>query len=319
MKEEDRPKKELSSQGDLHLTYLHSLGLEVDKLTLNLWVKCHKGGEAGDPRNAYRCGEKLMACGAVGLGTVVRLGSEWLSPYLTRPDEEPSANNSFFGLSPLEQETAAPSQPVEQTVAELSYIHNFWGRSMSRGISEYLKNKGVGAHGVRFRQSSEFGQAAVVPMKDLSGNLKGLQLLNGNGKPKQMLKGSRVTGNCHLIGKIGTDGELLLCEGYATGAFLYEQLAVPVCICFSSSNLMPVAGAVRKKYPGLRLVIAGDNDRHLPRNEGAESARAAAAAVDGKVAIPDFAAIPPAKDATDWLDLARLLGTMSAIAQLNGI
>lgn len=318
VEERDRPKKELNSQENLHLAYLHNLCFEVNDLKLNQWIKCHKQGETGAPRNAYRCGEKLMNDGAVGLGTVVRIGSEWLPPYLTRP--EPEQNQSFFGLSSsLNHENLLFDKSKEQiqTMAELSYIHNFWNRSMPKGTSEYLDTKKVGSYGIRFKQSSEFGRAAVVPIKDLLGNLKGLQLLNGNGRPKQMLKGSRVIGNCHLIGKVDPIGILIICEGYATGAFLYELIAIPVCIAFCSVNLVSLANALRKKYPDISIIVAGDNDRHLVRNEGVQSAQEAVIVAGGKLMIPDFGAISPAKDVTDWLDLGRLLGNDTTVSQLN--
>jgi len=320
VEEEESLEKDLSTQSAEHLMFLQRLGfIPLGQLIIGEWVKC-LGGDEQRPSGAYayKTWANELQAGGVGLLTRAKVhGAE--HEFRTLPGI-PQGGSSFSRLSPLLQETAAAIPSAEQTVAELSYIHNFWGRSMPRGTSEYLEAKGVGAYGVRFRQSSEFGRAAVVPVKDLAGNLKGLQLLNGNGKPKQMLKGSKVTANCYHIGKIDPVGTLLLCEGYATGAFLYELLsAVPVCVCFSSCNLAPVAVALRDKYPVLRIIVTGDNDRHLPRNEGVEAARAAAAAVGGKTAIPDFGAIPPGKDATDWLDLGRMLGAATAIAQLNKI
>lgn len=312
-------KKDLSTQSAEHLTFLRSLGFaSLEQLITGEWVKC-LGGDEQRPSGtfAYKTWANELQAGGVGLLTRAKVrGAE--HEFKTLPGT-PQGGSSFFRLSLLQQEIAAPSQQEEQTTAELNNIHSFWEKSMLNGSSEYLEAKGVGAYGVRFRNKPEFGRTAVVPIKDIGGNLKGLQLLNGNGKRKIMLEGSRVKGNGHRIGNIDPVGTLLLCEGYATGAFLHELLVAPVCVCFSSDNLEDVASVLRKKYPDLCLIIAGDNDRHLKPNKGVKSASGAAAAVGGKAFIPDFGALPPGKGATDWLDLARLLGAATAIAQLNKI
>ena len=70
---------------------------------------------------------------------------------------------------------------------------------------------------------------------------------------------------------------------------------------------MPVATALHKKYPGLTIVIAADDDWRTEGNPGLTHAKAAALAVGGFVVVPQFPADRPNK-ATDFNDLAAMAG-----------
>lgn len=51
-----------------------------------------------------------------------------------------------------------------ETAAKKAY--DFWIHSSETGESDYLKRKGVGYYGIRFRCSERYGNVAVVPMFD---------------------------------------------------------------------------------------------------------------------------------------------------------
>jgi hypothetical protein len=53
---------------------------------------------------------------------------------------------------------------------------------------------------------------------------------------------------------------VLLCEGYATAASLYEATCYQVVMAFSAGNLTPVAEQVRQQLPTAVIVLAADND-----------------------------------------------------------
>jgi len=52
----------------------------------------------------------------------------------------------------------------------------------------------------------------------------------------------------HAIGDATLD-ELIICEGYATGASLHEATGFQVLCAMSAGNLLPVAQAVRNADP----------------------------------------------------------------------
>jgi putative DNA primase/helicase len=95
-----------------------------------------------------------------------------------------------------------------------------------------------------------------------------------------------VTG-CHFI--IGEpNGVLCIAEGFATAASIFESVGHAVAIGFNAGNLRSVAKDLRGKFRDLRLVICADDDIRAPGNPGMKHARAAAQAVGGFLAVPDF-------------------------------
>lgn len=165
----------------------------------------------------------------------------------------------------------------------------------------YLTTKGVQAHGVRIDAAG----ALIVPMRDTAGTLHSLQTITPDGE-KRFLSGGRVKG-CYLaIGK-PKGGKLIVCEGYATGASLHEATGEPVAVAFNAGNLGSVALDLRTKYPALKITVAADDDYRTDGNPGITKATAAAQAVGGCVAVPDFGANRPDR-ATDFNDLHQVAG-----------
>lgn len=143
----------------------------------------------------------------------------------------------------------------------------------------YLKRKHVKPHSIR-----EINAKLVIPMRDSTGVLWNVQLIHEDGT-KRFLAGGRKRGLYFPIGgPIVTD--LLIAEGYATGASLHEESGCPVAVAFDCGNLEPVARALRAKFPKVKITICADNDTHTKGNPGLTKANAAARAIDGLVAIP---------------------------------
>ena len=163
----------------------------------------------------------------------------------------------------------------------------------------YLAAKGVEAHGLRMD-----GNWLLVPLRTTGGKLASLQTIRTDGS-KRFLPGGRTRGCYHAMGTLGA--VLVLAEGYATAATVFEATGMPVAVCFTSGNLLPVAAALRAKHPALALLVAADDDHRTEGNPGLAAATAAALAVGGFVVKPQFPAHHPPK-ATDFNDLAALAG-----------
>ena len=144
----------------------------------------------------------------------------------------------------------------------------------------YLEAKRVSAYGIR-----QLRDMLVIPARDTSGEIHTLQFIGADGA-KRFLSGGRISGCYYSIAGRG-DG-LLICEGYATGATIRLATGAAVAVAFNAGNLLPVAKALRAKFPHLRLVIAADNDRTTPGNPGVREAMRAAKAVGGRIAVPSF-------------------------------
>ena len=144
----------------------------------------------------------------------------------------------------------------------------------------YLRRKGVNAYGVR-----QLREQLVIPLRDIHGALWTLQFIGPDGA-KKFLTGGRKRGCYFPIGK--PQGVICICEGYATGASVFMATGYATSIAFDAGNLEPVARALRGKFPDSTIVLCADNDAYTPGNPGVRLATAAARAVRGLVAIPQF-------------------------------
>ncbi len=198
-----------------------------------------------------------------------------------------------------------------------------WRRLLPAGDSEYLRRKGVQAHGVRFAPSG----AVVVPMLDVQGRVHGLQFILPSDHPRRRKTGRdkefwpaglAKRGHGFPIGgaPLG-DAVLLLAEGYATAATLYEATGLPVVVAFDAGNLLPVAEAMAKRHKRARLLVCGDDDYLTDGNPGATSAAAAAMAVGGAHMVPEFVSDRAGRKLTDFNDLAALDGLHHVRAQVE--
>lgn len=163
----------------------------------------------------------------------------------------------------------------------------------------YLKAKGVKPHGLRLE-----GEGLLIPMRDTTGTLHSLQVIDPEGG-KRFQPGGRVKGCYHSFGKPGR--VLVVAEGYATGSSIHEATGHAVAVAFNAGNLLSVAQALHAKYPAMPLILAADDDHRTEGNPGLTKAREAAQAVGGLLAVPKFPEGRGDKD-SDFNDLHRLAG-----------
>jgi putative DNA primase/helicase len=164
----------------------------------------------------------------------------------------------------------------------------------------YLCRKRVGPHGLK-----ESDGRLLVPVY-IDGELTSIQAIDEQGG-KKFARGAKAAGGSYRIGG-KPDDVVIVVEGFATGASIYESMsgAVPVVIAFSAGNLLAVAQDVRKKHPKALIIVAADNDAATDGNPGIAHARKAAQAVRGRVAIPKLKGDPSAK--CDFNDMAAIDG-----------
>lgn len=230
-----------------------------------------------------------------------------------------------------------------------------WLKCSPTGDADYLRDKGVAAHGVRFSPSG----AVVVPMLDASGKVHGLQVIRTADQARTRKReakefwpaGLAKKGHFHLIGM--PQQLVLVAEGYATGASAHEATGLPVAIAFDAGNLSPVATALRARYRGARILVLADDDaggkcracgtrvwlpdhpiicpscaaEHRITNAGVNAASSTAIAVsDCAWVAPVFAAVDARRAAflergsktTDFNDLHQAEGLHVARAQIEG-
>lgn len=191
-----------------------------------------------------------------------------------------------------------------------------WSKYTREGHCDYLDRKGVKAHGVRFDPKG-FGTMAI-PMADSRGKIYGLQLIRsdsaikGTNKIQKKFepKGMAMMGHYHMIG--APSGVVIIAEGYATAATIYEVTGHAVAVAFNANNIKPVAQELRKQYPNITIIVAADDDYiqkcthckkptlvenpkcehcgedHLKTNPGIEAAEQVVNIVGGRMVVPNF-------------------------------
>ncbi|MDR1561303.1 MAG: DUF927 domain-containing protein, partial [Holosporaceae bacterium] len=182
-------------------------------------------------------------------------------------------------------------------------VQEEWNSAKNCETHSYLETKKVKSYGLRIH-----GEKLLIPLHDENDNLVSLQSiwrLNNGAFFKKFFPGARKKGCFYVIGEIGD--ELIICEGYATGASIYECLEKPVVVAFDAGNIASVSKAMRKKYPNAKITIAADNDQYkCTSNPGIEKAKGAAKQVGAIVAIPEFK--DKSTEPTDFNDLHLLEG-----------
>ncbi len=132
----------------------------------------------------------------------------------------------------------------------------------------------------------------LVPLQDIDGHLHSLETIAPEGA-KRFLAGGAKRGHFAVIGADPAPlpeptGPILICEGWGTGASLHMATGHTVIAAMDAGNLLPVAEALRARFPADDLVIVADNDTKPDRdtNPGVLAARKAALAVDARIAVP---------------------------------
>ena len=177
----------------------------------------------------------------------------------------------------------------------------------------YLNSKGVKAYpGVLLGTWPQRGKAfcLLIPLRNATGQLATIEAISpdkpfSTGSNKDFLKGGAKAGAYFAIGDLHSAETVIIAEGYATAASLFEATGYPAIMALDSGNLRPVAEILKKLYPTKRFIIASDNDRFTEGNPGVTKATAAAKAIKAALAIPEFA---EDEAGTDFNDLAALHG-----------
>lgn len=201
----------------------------------------------------------------------------------------------------------------------------------------YLEAKGVKNHDLKLDKRGNL----LMPLRDVDGKLWAVQRIGRpdpkTGKTFKMIgamrtKEEKAQGIKHPAKMDGTffvidekalssSKQIVIVEGYSTGATVHEATKLPVIVAVHSGNLEKVAESLAKKYPEKQIMIAGDNDLSNElkgkENVGKLKAEAAALAVKGEVALPSFTKEELAKGASDWNDLAKSRGIKEVKKQLD--
>lgn len=181
----------------------------------------------------------------------------------------------------------------------------------------YLRKKQIQPHGIGVlgcqyrwlpRSTRNDGNVLVIPMCDLGGAVWSLQFISDH--HKRTLAGKQACGLMFRIGAASHDDDpIYLCEGFATGASLYETTGHTVYVAFAAGNLLKAGRILREHYFHKPIWIMADDDWKTEGNPGVTAANKTATEIKGEVIIPDFTGLDRGPKDTDFNDWLRLGGS----------
>lgn len=336
----------MASNYDDVLQQLQAAGLQVDSLDIGRMRRCRVEGDR-EKRGWYMLHEIRLDSGddvIVGSYGVWRGAENNATKVELRRTELSREQREGLRLRLAEDKRRAEQARQADADRAAARATAAWRKCTEQGESEYLKRKGVAAHGVRFSPQG----AMVVPMLDTAGRVHGLQIIRARAQKGARLEkefwpaGLVKKGHFHLLG--GGNSIMLVAEGYATAASLHESTGLPVAVAFDAGNLQPVAAELRKRYKQARLLICADDDNtqkcqnpecrqrvwvadgptcphcgepHKAVNAGVSSASLTAMAVGGGWMVPAFAD-PDARRAA-WLEHGKKVNDFNDLHLAEGL
>ncbi|WP_322095147.1 DUF927 domain-containing protein [Paraburkholderia bannensis] len=273
-----------------------------------------------DARDTWR---SLQPSGRITIGTLYAIAKEYgfepgahKAPVVDRAElDTRRKQREQKAMTATEKRQAAARQATTLALA-------IWAKASPAGDDHpYLERKGITAvETLREIDATKlFALAGYYPAssgKQLAGRvlvapvhrgdeLTTLELIDGDGRKSALAGGVKSGG--YWIAVMPRDGttKILVAEGCATAISAHLCTGLPAVAALSSGNLRKAAETLKARYPDAELVLLGDI------GNGQEKALAAARAVGGAFALPNFGAERPA-DATDFNDMHQLLGAEAA-------
>jgi len=187
-------------------------------------------------------------------------------PFTIQPDRsEKEVEKKIFAAesATIQKQTEESREQLAERAAKKSQA--IWDRAVEDdflvGGHRYLVKKGVRAYGLR---ASVDGKVLYVPLRK-KGKVVGIQSIREteDGFVKRFLQYTDTKGAHHVLGEVTSETPtVFVCEGYATGAAIHEATGIPVVVAFFCHNLHPVIESLRAAFPKIRIINAGDDDRH---------------------------------------------------------
>jgi len=241
------------------------------------FAHCFGCGWHGDVVDFIAASKGIDTIGAVNLLT----GGDTLR----MTDEERAARKRVM----KEREEA---QAKAHAAATLRASQRWENADPADGDNPYLTRKCVESHGCR-----QEGQNLLLPLYGPDGEIMSVQAIAPDGGKRfhagALSKYGRMTIGIHM-------GRTIICEGYATGASIYDAIPDQVCVAFSKANIHNIA----REYhdAGAAIVIACDRN-------AIDEMTGLAAALDCPLVVPD--------EGDDFNDQAKARGTASVAETFN--
>lgn len=147
----------------------------------------------------------------------------------------------------------------------------------------YFRNKDISPFNARQR-----GDSIILPIIDCQNEIWSLQFIHPDGTKLLLSGGAKRARHILVNGSLNTS-QILICEGFATGASLaIDHPTACVIAAIDAGNLEPVATSIRRVKRDSEIIICADDDRQTPGNPGLTKGRCAAIAAGALLASPQW-------------------------------
>lgn len=322
-----------SHDRDVWLNMGMAVKSELGDSGFDLWDEWSGQDATYNPKAAKAVWKSIKLSGGIGIGTLIFEAKQHGFQFNGTGQRQAPDPAELAERQRLQQEAETARQANADQAAKQSAI--IWGNAQHVLIHAYSEKKRIVPQPgkMQFADAAECkgwfwttndngelveltGKLLVLPIYNISGELRGLQAIDEQGW-KSLIKGLSKQGLFIPFtgGKIQADysGKIIINEGFATSATTRKATNDPTVAAIDAGNLIHVAKAWRQKCPHAEIVIGGDLDKS---GIGQKKAREAALAVGGMVALPPFTdeELAVEKPPSDWNDLAALHG-MEAVKQ----
>lgn len=235
------------------------------------------------------------------------------------------ADKKAWAKAQAERESAEKAAKKQARQAAAQVALERWQSATPCDTHPYLTKKGVSSHGLRVDTHGNL----LIPLyfhNTNTGNITlcNVQSISADGG-KLFVKDGLVSGAFFTLGDVLSSDTIFICEGYATGASIFEALdgSYPVIITFNADNLVKCASIVHTLYPQCRLIFCADDDKATEiktgKNTGLLAGEQAARTAGGEVISPDFGGDKRAEtgELTDYNDLHMAFGLEVVKAQIT--
>lgn len=292
----------------------------------NLWDNWSQSADNYNARDA-KTAWKSFKPGRVHISTLFyharRNGYTPAKPYTPPTPEQRAARSAELEARRQEEEKAQAEAQAKAQAKAKETARGIWSRSApARTDHPYLTAKGItsAAAVAGLRQNSYRGDDNLVVPLYYGGEIVNVQSINQDGH-KRFLSGGQVKGGYAVVGNAEqlSDG-LVIAEGYATAASIYQATGKPVIVAFNAGNMVTVSERLAKNLPAdVPVMLAVDNDAS---QTGIQKARQAAAFFDGRaVAVqPEFTMTQiQAYQKTNGLNLPSDFNDLHQLAGINAV
>ena len=322
-------------------------GHYVSRIFPAVGIKLHGNGKKHQPcplcggTDRFRCDDKdgtgSWICNQCGAGTGYTLVRDYTKKdayethalmadilgidggrQISEADKQAWAKAQAERLSAQKQ----AKKQARQTAAKTA--QNRFNTATPTDTHAYLAKKGVRSHGLRVDDKGNL----LIPLyyhNTQTGNITlcNVQSISADGG-KLFVKDGLVGGAFYTLGDVLSGDTILICEGYATGASIFEALGsiYPVIITFNADNMVKCASIIRTLYPQHRLIFCADDDKATEiktgKNTGISAGDESATLTGSEVISPDFGddERTTTGELTDYNDLHAHFGMDVVKAQL---